>query len=168
MLEREQGRIAEEQERARAGFEALSQGFERGARRTSPPSSTLFLSCVPSEYAAATRVVGPEGGEIVFGAHRLAIPRGALTRPTVITAEAPASDIASVKLSPHGLRFAKSPVLTIDYGHCTVPVPSSETAVYFDDDKILEWPTTTIRGTSALVQIWHFSRYGMATGRADG
>jgi hypothetical protein len=165
LLARERARIRQAQQRSQTQFEALKREVAFGVRRNARIDAT-FLSCAPARYEAETRVIGPEGGEIVVGGHRLSIPRGALTRPTVITAEVPVSTIASVQFSPHGLRFARPAVLTLDFNHCTAA--GAVTAAYFDENHdVLEWPVTSVSGRRAAVQIQHFSRYGMATGRSE-
>ena len=53
-----------------------------------------------------------------IGPHTLDIPAGALTEPTVVTAEAPGSNLVTVTFSPHGLTFLKQPELTLSYARC--------------------------------------------------
>src|SRR5262245_16817791 len=48
----------------------------------------LLLQCTPQPYVKVSRLVGPSGGIINFGAHRLVVPPGALNRTLIITAEA--------------------------------------------------------------------------------
>ena len=54
------------------------------------------------------------------GPHTLVIPPGALSKNTVISAQAPSSKYAQVIFSPHGLQFNNriKPVLTLSYAHC--------------------------------------------------
>jgi hypothetical protein len=163
-LLQEQDRTRREEERSRGLFQVVALEYSRGPVQNSSKES--FLWCSPLKYAAESQIIGPEGGEIDLGAHKLAIPAGALAEPTVITAEIPVSTVAAVKFSPHGLQFAKPAVLTLNYGHCSAPAGVAETAAYFDEDhNVLEWPATTVHGRRAEVQIWHFSQYGMASGR---
>jgi hypothetical protein len=127
-----------------------------------------FLRCDELQYEAVTLVIGPEGGVLDIGPHRLSIPAGALAEPTEITGEMPTSTIASVRLSPHGLNFAVPATLTLDYKHCQRNAARGETVVYFDENgDALEWPVTVTRGFRATSEITHFSRYGMSSGRTE-
>ena len=68
-----------------------------------------LLGCTPLPYARTEQTVGPAGGTILVGPHRLVIPAGALASPVLITAEAPSDSVNSVRLLPHGLDFAAGP-----------------------------------------------------------
>src|SRR5688572_32097783 len=48
-----------------------------------------LLACTPLPSARTEQTVGPAGGTIVVGPHRLVVPAGALAAPVLITAEAP-------------------------------------------------------------------------------
>ena len=83
---------------------------------------TGLLGCTPLPYARTEQTVGPAGGTILVGPHRLVIPAGALAAPVLITAEAPADSVNSVRLLPHGLTFApgKPARLTLSYANCSL------------------------------------------------
>ena len=124
-----------------------------------------LVLCVPRPYDAQVRIIGPEGGTLVVGKHRLTIPPGAIDRPVVITVESPASFEVSLEFRPHGLQFNKRPTLTIDYTHCLRPVWLHERVAYLGDaNQILEWPESHDRTTHGEVdaRIDHFSRYAVA------
>src|SRR5688572_11156706 len=68
--------------------------------------TTGLLSCSPLPYASATQTVGPVGGVISVGPHRLVIPPGALSAPVSITAVTPSgSRVNQIQFQPEGLRF---------------------------------------------------------------
>jgi len=126
---------------------------------------TGLLYCEPQPYVATVQIMGPEGGVIRVGQHSLVIPRGALTQRTVITAERPVSLAATVRFSPHGLRFQRSAGLTMDYSHCDGLLFLRKRIAYTDEKlNILEWPFSFDDATNEQVQgkIDHFSRYAVA------
>lgn len=141
-------------------------------RLVGPPSNALaqlaspLLVCDALAYAADVEVVGPAGGELQIGPHTLSIPKGALAEPVEIKGEVDGSGLVAVQLSPHGLKFAKSPTLRLSYGHCAAPVSTGKSLVYVDDAlNILEFPTSHDAKSSEEVVglINHFSRYAVAT-----
>lgn len=128
----------------------------------------LLLSCRPLPYASDVETIGPAGGVLRVGPHTLYIPPGALSQPTVITAEAPVSKYAEVKFSPHGLQFNNrwKPVLTLSYAHCTGLLSNlPKKIVYVDDNlNILEWLLSLDLGWNKTVSapLSHFSSYMVA------
>jgi hypothetical protein len=123
-----------------------------------------LLICVPRSYDGGAKIIGPEGGEIELGAHRLTIPPGALERPVVITAEAPTALEVLLEFRPHGLKFKKRPVISFDYKHCVRPGWMNERVAYLGDkDEPLEWPEAHDREDGRVdAYIEHFSRYAVA------
>lgn len=122
-----------------------------------------LLVCEPERYAATVKVVGREGGVVRVGQHTLEIPRNALRKPTVITAERPTGEVASVRFSPHGLQFERTATLTMDYSHCSYS--KTNRMAYTDEDlNILEYPSSTDdrRNEQVEARIDHFSRYAVA------
>jgi len=128
-------------------------------------SSTVdLLVCRPQPYAVTTGVVGPEGGTLVVGEHRLVIPRGALRKNVQITAEQVRGSTNSVRFSPEGLKFAQPAQLTMSYKNCAV-VLGSKRIVYTDELlRILNVLVSTDANKSKTVTspIDHFSRYAVA------
>jgi hypothetical protein len=123
-----------------------------------------LLTCSPQPYAQTKAVVGPAGGTIVVGAHRLTIPAGALSSPVTITAEQIRGAVNSVRLQPAGLKFAKAATLTLSYSNCLLP-PLTKRVVYTDEQlRILELiPSLDLRlSRSVNGSILHFSRYAVA------
>lgn len=125
-----------------------------------------LLMCQQQPYAVTSQTVGLLGGTVRVGNHRLEIPPGALLAPVLITAEAPADNVASVRFFPEGLQFLLPAYLTLDYSHCpSGPGKPGKSAVFTTDGlSVLSLlgstdDTTQRRVTSAID---HFSRYAVA------
>jgi hypothetical protein len=127
-----------------------------------------LLACDPLPYATTTQTVGPAGGTLIVGPHKLTIPAGALAAPTLITAEAPVGTVNSVRLSPEGLTFAagKPATLTLSYANCPLVGQVLPKRIAYTTDllAILSYVlsvddllTKRVSGTLA-----HFSRYAVA------
>jgi hypothetical protein len=125
-----------------------------------------LLSCEPQEYDADAEIIGPDGGSIRFGRHRLVIPKGALQSEVLITVEAPISETVEVELYPHGLQFSKTADLELSYDHCVQPPNWVNLFVVYlgDDDQVLEVTVSrTKKGVKEVVgSLEHFSRYAVA------
>ena len=123
-----------------------------------------LLTCSPQQYASSSKVIGPSGGTITVGAHKLVIPRGALSRNVTITAEQIRGSANTVRFSPAGLRFSKKAEVTLSYANClTLPLPKK--VVYTDERlNILELLRSSDATRSKTVSgtIDHFSRYAVA------
>jgi hypothetical protein len=166
LLESEKARIAAEQERSKPLYDSLKAVWEQSLKQGKKTGSPLLM-CDPLQYTADTKIIGPEGGDMSIGPHKLSIPRGALKQYTVVTGELPVSLNVEVKLSPHGLRFLKPPTLMLSYKHCLVPNESWYRLVYVDDNgQILEWPFSydAKRVGELFGWIWHFSTYAVFRG----
>ncbi|HEX2218291.1 MAG TPA: hypothetical protein VHG35_05765 [Gemmatimonadales bacterium] len=123
-----------------------------------------LLSCSPQSYVSVTKVVGPGGGTILVGTHKLVIPAGALTKNYTIRAEQVRARVNSVRFSPEGLRFAKPAKLTLSYGNCS-PLLLLKRVVYTDELlRILELIPSldNLRTRTVTGDIRHFSRYAVA------
>lgn len=122
-----------------------------------------LLLCEPERYLATVQIVGPQGGVVRVGQHRLEIPRNALRKSTVITAERVTGQVASVRFSPHGLEFDRSATLTMSYDHCS---PAERNRMAYTNEKleILEYPPSRDDRLNEEVEakIDHFSRYAVA------
>lgn len=123
-----------------------------------------LLTCSRQPYSVTTGVIGPAGGTLTVGAHRLVIPAGALSAPVTITAEQVSGGVNSVRFSPEGLKFAKPASLTLSYANC-LPTPLPKQVVYTDEQldilqlvRSLNAPWTL----SVTGLINHFSRYAVA------
>jgi hypothetical protein len=127
-------------------------------------SVTDLLLCSPQPYAADSDVIGPEGGVLNVGSHRLIIPRGALSSRVRITGEQIKGKTNSVRFSPEGLQFGRPAVLTMTYDNCAL-VLLQKKIVYTDEQlKVLEVLRSLdlFRGKTVTAPIDHFSRYAVA------
>lgn len=123
-----------------------------------------LLSCSTQPYVSVTQVVGPGGGTLVVGTHRLVIPAGALSRNYTIRAEQVPHRVNSVRFSPEGLRFAKPAKLTMSYGNCSSLLILKK-IVYTDELlRILELIPSldNLKSKTVTGDIRHFSRYAVA------
>ncbi|HSC32480.1 MAG TPA: hypothetical protein VLD17_12155 [Gemmatimonadaceae bacterium] len=128
---------------------------------------TLFR-CTPQPFAADTEVVGPAGGVITMGKHKLVIPAGALSSPVRIIGSAPVDTVVSVQFQPEGLQFNPNhlPQLTLDYSACPiVPTLLPKRIAYTDSNlNILSYLLSIDNLLTRHVtgQVHHFSRYAIA------
>jgi hypothetical protein len=123
-----------------------------------------LLSCSQQQYVSVTKVVGPAGGSIVVGSHRLVIPAGALARNYTIRAEQVPYRVNSVRFSPEGLKFARPAKLSLSYANCS-PLLLLKRVVYTDELlRILELVPSidNLRTKTVTGDIRHFSRYAVA------
>jgi len=169
-LEREKTRIEKAELASKATYDAYKRHWDRFLNSNPSKSTSPFLVCDPLAYTGQTKIIGPEGGDIGFGPHKLAIPRGALSRRVVVTAEAPVSLNVEVHFSPHGLVFNanKAPRLELSYKHCYGQNNLPKSIVYVNDAKrIIEYPASTDVSNQGLVWAWikHFSGYMVSSGR---
>lgn len=126
--------------------------------------SGVLLSCRPLPSETVEQAVGPAGGVVRVGPHRLDIPRGALTRTVTIRAEMPSERVNSVKFSPEGLRFGKPATLTLSYANCASLLAPKRIAYTNDLLVILELLASKDQPRSETVsaRLDHFSRYAVA------
>jgi hypothetical protein len=80
--------------------------------------SVGLLRCSPLPADSVTQTIGPDGGTLSVGTHRLTIPAGALAVPVTITAIAPSDTVNQVRFFPEGLTFASPALLTMSYANC--------------------------------------------------
>lgn len=158
VLEKE--RLKLEQERLKPVFDSLKLVWERD-RELYRESASPIVHCEPLQYTGDVKIMGPEGGEISIGPHKLWVPRGALDKHIVITGEMNVSLAVSVKLSPHGTQFARPVTLQLNYQHCAQPGDQSEMVAYTDAQlNVLEWQSSLDSSTGIVTgYLWHFSHY---------
>ena len=102
-------------DRVPTGVTPRASGFEQ-------PSLLAYaglVRCTPLAPDSATQTIGPLGGVIRVGPHRLSIPAGALDVPVVITAVAPADTLNRIQLEPQGLTFHQPASLALSYANCS-------------------------------------------------
>ena len=142
-----------------------SYGWMPGSRRTSSATSGKFvpINCTPRRSAQGSAVIGPAGGTLWIGTHRLIVPAGALTQPVLISGTVPEGRPFEIDLQPHGLQFRKAAGLILDASSCT-EVP---TIVYLIDQYNVSPPIPAIYSNwwhMIACPIWHFSGYMIALG----
>ena len=123
-----------------------------------------LLTCKTQPYVVAEKVIGPRGGSLRIGSHRLEIPRGALASKVRITGEQVSGSVNSVRLSPEGLHFAKPARLTLSYDNCASVRLLKRVAYTSELLRILEVPPSEDYPKYDYVTgaIDHFSRYAVA------
>lgn len=125
-----------------------------------------LLVCERQQYALSQQVIGAAGGTLRIGNHLLVIPAGALAQPTLITGEAPADFVSSVRFQPEGLRFLRPATLTLDYSSCPAARLQILKRVAYTTDSLdilsylLSRDDLVRMRVSADLQ--HFSRYAVA------
>lgn len=125
-----------------------------------------LMSCQSLPAQQVERVIGPAGGTIQIGPHRLSIPSNALSAPTVISAELPSDPVSSVRFGPAGLQFAQPATLTLSYAHCNgLGLLLPKRIAYTTDllaiiTYLLSTDDPLARKVSAPLD--HFSRYAVA------
>lgn len=127
---------------------------------------TGLLTCNPLDFDSTTQVVGPDGGVLHFGPHRLTIPSGALADTVSITAVVPSEGVNEVRFQPEGLQFAVPAQLSMSYANCGL-VPSllpKRIAHTNDALDILEYVPSVDNAFHRRVSgsLQHFSGYAVA------
>jgi len=119
-----------------AGRSAVSAGDHDGGVvpgslgfASSAPSDAQRLACNVPSPLSGTALVGPSGGELDIGPHRLIVPPGALITPTEISGTIDSGSTVVIHFEPSGLQFKKPAGLIFDAASCGA-VPN---AVYLDE-----------------------------------
>lgn len=127
---------------------------------------TGLLQCRPLPHASTTVTIGPAGGVIEVGVHRLTVPPGALPHPVTITAHAPRGPVNVVEFSPHGLEFNRAATLTMSYANCNTFGLLIPKRIAYTDGRlnILEYIPSIDDLSRQLVdgRLDHFSGYALA------
>lgn len=136
-----------------------------GSSRTADALTGKFvpLNCTPREAAAGAATIGPPGGELHIGTHRLIVPPGALREWVHISGSVPADQHFRIDLQPHGLQFHRAAGLVLDASNCT-DVPA---IVYIIDEYNYGPPIEAIYSNLWMTiasPIWHFSGYIISLG----
>jgi hypothetical protein len=145
----------------------------RATRQEDTPGSrlmTMMLSgtltptnCTPRVSSYGQALIGPAGGTLWIGTHRLIVPPGALTEKVEISGTVPEGKPFEIDLQPHGLEFVKAAGLILDASSCT-EVPA---IVYLIDQYTVSPPISPIYSNwwrTIACPIWHFSGYAVALG----
>ncbi len=118
------------------------------------------LACNVPAQLSGSAIVGPSGGELDIGPHRLIIPPGALTRDTLISGTVPQGASIEIHLEPHGLRFNKPAGLILDVSSCG-KVPD---IIYIDEQGTISQRIRAVFSTwwhTIAAPIDHFSIYAL-------
>ena len=124
-----------------------------------------LVSCNVRTTHTGSADIGPAGGVIRVGPHRLTVPPRALQQSVRISAVAPRGSYVQIKFEPQGLRFDRPTLLTMSYSECSLLSPLRLKIVYVNDKlQILEvLPTvTSVLTRTANAPVTHFSRYMLA------
>lgn len=128
--------------------------------------SVGLLRCSPLPADSVTQTIGPEGGTLSVGTHRLTIPAGALAAPVTITAIAPSDTVNQVRFFPEGLTFASPALLTMSYANCDLlyGLVPKQIAYTTDDLSILALLPSIddFWGQRVTGSLQHFSTYAIA------
>ena len=127
---------------------------------------TGLLRCAPLPSDSVTQTIGPDGGTLYVGAHRLSVPAGALSEPVTITAVAPTDTVNQVRFQPEGLTFLRPTSLTMSYANCNILGSLVPKRIAYTSDAlvILEYLASLDNLLSRTVtgQVQHFSTYAIA------
>jgi hypothetical protein len=142
-----------------------ANGSFPGWHRTGAAQAGKFvpLNCVPRQIATGSAVIGPSGGILQIGPHRLIVPAGALTERVLISGTVPEGRPFQIDLQPHGLQFRKAAGLILDASSC-IDVP---TIVYIVDQITVGPPIQAFYSNwwkAIACPIWHFSGYMISLG----
>jgi hypothetical protein len=131
-----------------------------------PAEGLGLLECAPLAYDSVTRTIGPAGGTVQVGPHRLSIPAEALTTPVTITAVSPSEPVNRVRFQPEGLVFARPARLIMSYANCNLLglLLPKRIAYVTDALDILEFLLSVDNVLSRTVtgRLEHFSSYAVA------
>jgi len=124
-----------------------------------------LVECNVSNTYSASQLIGPQGGVLRVGPHKLYVPAYAVREPVLITATAPAGKYVEVRFEPHGLQFQRPISLTMSYADCAILSPYGLRIAYVDDnldilEVLLSLPNPFSRTVTGKVD--HFSRYMLA------
>jgi hypothetical protein len=129
-------------------------------------ANTLRLvSCDVRTTHTGSAEIGPMGGVVWVGPHRLFVPPYALRETVRITAVAQKGPYVQIQFEPEGLQFRRPTLLSMSYSECSLLSPLRLKIVYVNDRlEILEvLPTlTSVLTRTANAPVDHFSRYMLA------
>lgn len=124
-----------------------------------------LVQCAPLAAESVTRLVGPDGGTVSIGPHRLVVPSGALTEAVAITAVLRPEPVRRVRFQPEGLTFTEPARLTMSYADCglagLLPLGIAYTSSALD---ILAHLPSLVNALAREVSadLHHFSNYAIA------
>ena len=114
----------------------LTPALSRLAASEDRPARVVM--CPTTQSYRTEGVLGPAGGSLQVGGHRLTVPAGVLTEMTHFGLRAPAGPEVKLELTAGGGRhyqFASPVVVTISYDRCTRQhQPRAAVAAWYVDD----------------------------------
>lgn len=146
------------------------------APRASSSLASTLIECPSETSASASALVGPLGGTVAVGGHRLVIPPLAVPLPTEFTVTAPASGYLELDVRAGGQEhytFQKPVSLTLSYARCTrSDINKAPLRVFYIDpvtNAVLEDMGGTDDKTARTVTIGtgHLSGYAIGQGRTE-
>lgn len=148
---------------AKAQLDSLKDdwdAYKKAVKKTGLKGSVL--RCEPQKRESDTEIIGPKGGTLSMGPHRLVIPEGALDHDVVITGTAPSNPAVNLEFAPHGLQFKKPVEMVIDYKQCIVPDDQELGVTYMGPGwrAIEQMPSSDKRSVSRISALTdHFSGF---------
>lgn len=129
-------------------------------------SNLKIASCPAPPQASVSKSIGPAGGTLFIGPHKLEVPFGSLRETVTITAETGRWSGNGIRFGPNGLNFRAPVKLTISTANCsglTWLVPPI--IVYTDAwmNILYVQPSVPLLGEKKVIG-WldHFSQYAVA------
>jgi hypothetical protein len=125
-----------------------------------------LLRCTPRSPESVSQTIGPLGGVLAIGPHRLSIPPGAIDAPVEITAIAPADTVNRIRFEPQGLTFNRPASLTMSYANCGALTSLAPKRIAYTGDAL-----TILELLPSVDNLWartvtgrleHFSDYAIA------
>lgn len=125
----------------------------------------VLLRCQQQNYTGSVTVIGPSGGQVSFGPHKITFPPGALNNNVVVSGELLVANHVLVELYPSGLQLSAPAVLELAYGTCQSGGNGLEVAYVDDNLNVISYPAAPLGGTisgEVRAELWHFSKYAVA------
>lgn len=124
-----------------------------------------LLQCQEQSFTGSATVMGPSGGELAFGPHKITFPPGALSNDVVVSGQLHVASHVVVELFPHGLQMSVPAIIELAYGYCQSGGGGFEVAYVDDELNIISFPAAPSGGAisgKTKGQLWHFSKYAVA------
>ncbi len=137
----------------------------QASRLQSQATAGSLVRCTPLPYDSVTQAIGPEGGTLTVGIHKLVVPPLALTNTVNITAVAPSDTVNLVRFGPNGLVFQHPAFLVMSYANCKVRLIDSPRIAQVTDGLDLLAYVLSLNDflTKRVIgQLNHFSGYAMS------
>jgi hypothetical protein len=126
-----------------------------------PKAAAAALPCAPREAQSTSAVIGPDGGTLEVGGHRLIVPAGALAKPTLITGTVPADTTATIVFAPAGLKFKVPATLVMSVLRCESTVTDPHIRYIDKEGRSLEQLPALYdrKRREVTAPLFHFSGY---------